>query len=280
MIHFAATWIAATKSSDVVAILIFATVLFLILFGIVSLVKWIVRLIGRKPNPAKVQTAILVFDSESRADDEDEEDEELVRFARFLHSKLSGKNAGRFAGSIAGDGESLLCFEGPDANRIWEILSDDVKDCAPVRPLRVILRQTRKKSGERTIDPVPWHPVRQFDYQEPAETEIPEKGLRLSWYGERLSITGIIGISGWNILRNCSGKSENEFRDTPLGDVSAYLVGGILVLGLSMTLISSLRIRALTKSEDSMSWETPMENSLKYVLLIVIAIFGLILFLI
>ena len=66
-------WIADTTASDGIAIMAFATVLFLILFGIVSLAKWILRLLSGKPNPARMETVVLVLECKEFKDDEGDE---------------------------------------------------------------------------------------------------------------------------------------------------------------------------------------------------------------
>ena len=67
---------------------------------------------------------------------------------------------------------------------------------------------------------------------------------------------------------------------TGLGMFLAYVVGIILVTGLSIGLVSNIRIKAILKAAGFPSEDSSISSTLKYVLLIVIAIFGLILLLI
>jgi hypothetical protein len=78
------------------------------------------------------------------------------------------------------------------------------------------------------------------------------------------------------------GQTENEFMNTGLGMLLAYLVGALLVSGLSLFLICSIRFRAFSKTSGFPNpyADSPTSRALMYVLLIVFALFGLILFLI
>jgi predicted cobalt transporter CbtA len=78
-----AMWIAETSTSDGIAIVLFATVLFLILFGIVAIVKWIFRLITGKPDPTKLETLVLVLKSKMHEGNVEPDNYEKIRIFAF-----------------------------------------------------------------------------------------------------------------------------------------------------------------------------------------------------
>ena len=274
-------WLAKTSAADGIAIVVFATVIFLILFGIVSLVKWILRLMSGRPNPARMEAVVLVLETEICEENEEPKDYENIRiFAFYLHSKLAGKKIGQLADANHEDSEVFLHFVGPDASGIWNVLEGEVKEYSPTKPKRVILERAKRNGGAQVLDQIPWQPDRELDFQIPHEVKIPEKWLRLSNIGHLISVSGIVGLFGWKALRLCLGMTENEFMDSGLGMLSAYLVGVSLIFGLSLSLICSIRIKAITRAAGFFDVERSISNTLKYVLLIVIAVFGAILLLI
>lgn len=268
-------WIADTSVGDGIAIVIFATILFLILFGLVTFMKWLFRLITGKPNPAKSESVLLVLDSDYQEHIEDwEEPEETTNFALYLHSKLMDVKAGRFIETFHDEKESFLCFAGVSAEQIWETLQLEVRNYAPSRPKRVIIQCSKKSGGEKIIPHVPWQPGKRLSYQPPPEAHIPERLLRLHDTGRRFSIYGMFGLFAWNAYTRISGQAEIDFFETTFGMISAYVVGSIMIFGLSLALVTGMRIRAFGKQVGSDHGDSPMENTLKYVLLAVVAIFG------
>jgi hypothetical protein len=191
-------WIADTTVSDGIAIVAFATVLFLILFGIVSLAKWNLRLLSGKPNPARMETVVLVLECKEFEDDEGDEKVygDIRNFALYLQSKLAKEKAGHYSEINQVDDELFLCFEGPDANRIWDLLNVEIEAYSPAKPQRAILEHTRNGGGTRVLEPIAWQPGRKLDFQPLPEVGIPEKWLRLSLYGQMLSILGFSGLIG------------------------------------------------------------------------------------
>lgn len=274
-------WIAKTTTSDGIAIVVFATVIFLIFFGIVTLVKSVFRLISGKPDPSKMESVVLILQNEIRAGNEGVEDHKNIRiFAFYLHSKLAEKKIGQLADTNYEDSEFFLFFAGPEASQIWDLLNHEVKEYSPTKPKRVILERARKNGGAQVVDHIPWQPGRKLDFKIPPEVESPKRWLRLSNICRMVSASGIIGLFGWKILQLCLGKTEDQFMDTGLGIFLAYLVGTALVSGLSLSLICSIRIKAITRAAGFFDVEPSTSNTLKYVFLIVVAIFGLIFLLI
>jgi hypothetical protein len=280
-------WIAKTSAADGIAAVVFGTVLFLILFGFVTLVKWIFRLITGKPDPAKMESAILVLEYESRenaTEDDEREDyedcEDIKKFALYLHSKLAEKQAGHLAGIDHEDNELFLCFVGADANRICESLNAEVTNYSPSKPQRVILKRAKKNGGTRIMDHLPWQPDHKLEFQPPPEMVLTEVWIRLSGISRVLTKSGLLGLLGWGIFRVSRGQAENEFMATGLGMFLAYLIGTVLVSGLSLALACNIRIRTMTKAAGFPHDDAPISNTLKHVLLVVLAIFGLIFLLI
>jgi hypothetical protein len=270
-------WLAQTSIGDGIAVVLFATVLFLILFGLVTCVKCLFRLITGKPNPAKLENVLLVLRSDCQEHNEDwEEPEEIRNFALYLHSKLLDAKAGHFADSFHDENESFLCFAGASADKIWVTLEPEVKNHAPSQPKRVIIQCSKKSGGEKIFPQIPWQPGEKPSFQPKPEAHIPERLLRLNDTGRRCAIYGTIGLFAWNTSARVSGQAENDFFETTLGMISAYVVGSIMIFGLSLALVTGMRIRAFGKQVGSYHGDSPMENTLKYVLLAVVAIFGLV----
>ena len=276
-------WIAKTTFSDAVAGILLATALFLILFGMVTLVKWILLLISGKPNPAKMENVVLTLEYKCEEDQDEEEDkeesEQIRHFALYLQSKIMEKKAGHLSQAYQANDELFLRFTGSDATRIWNLLITEIEAYSPVRPQSAILERTKKNGGTRMIDQIAWRPAQKLDFRPPPEVAIPEVWRRLSGYGRVLSIAGFSGLIGWRVVRMSLGQTENEFMDTGLGMLLAYLAGAILVTGLSLGLICSIRFRTISKTSGFPNpyADSPASDTLKYVVLIVIAIFGLIL---
>ena len=268
-------WLADTSLSDAIAVVIFATVLFSLLLGAVVLVRWAFRVIRRRSAPEAV---ILVFPTgcpEEENEDGNEDRENLENFAWFLHTKLRENQLGHFAGfSYVGE-EILVPFEGADANRIWQIFHAEAKDKAPKMPQRVILEHSKKNGGQRIIDMVPWQ-LASTPLPRPTLPSIPETWIRLSFYSQVLTIGAIGGLFSWGIVRKLMKLTENEFRDTILGDYSAWVIGILLIAGLSSKWVCSIRIRSIEKQAGFPTGESSTSVILKYVLLLVALIFSLV----
>ena len=85
--------IAITTIADTVAILVFATFLFLLGTGLVWLLGFLFRLIRGKPRPEEPQSLYVSFEA---ADEWEEEGNALgmQRFGDYLASRLRGKRLG------------------------------------------------------------------------------------------------------------------------------------------------------------------------------------------
>lgn len=268
-------WLADSSLSDGVVIVIFATVLFSLLLGAVVLVRWAFRVICGKSAPEAV---ILVFPTgypEEENESGNENWENLENFAWFLHTKLRENQLGHFAGFSYEGEEILVLFKGADANRIWQIFHAESQDKAPKKPLRVILERSKKNGGQRIIDSVPWQPA-STPLSRPTMPSIPERWIRLSFHGQVLTIAGIGGLFSWGIVRKFLKLTENEFRDTVLGNYSAWVIGILLIAGLSLKWVCRIRIRSIEKQAGFPTGESPTSVVLKYVLLLVALFFGLV----
>lgn len=274
-------WIAKTATSDGILVVVFAAVLFLILLGIVGLVKWTFRKVTGKSATTEMEEVVLVLDKDLRdRKGELEEHGNLRTFASYLHSKLAEEKIGQLAGMIDGESEMLLCFAGPDAGRIWDLLKGEVREYSPTRPMRVILERAHQNGGTQALESILWQSDRKSDCPISSDGEIPRSWLRLSRIARTVSLSGIIGLFEWNALRMYLGKTDNEFGDTGLGMFLGYSILIVLISGLSLSLICSRRLDSIRKAAGFFDGETPTSDTLKYVLLAVIAIFGLIFILI
>lgn len=116
-------------------------------------------------------------------------------------------------------------------------------------------------------------------FPRPESPAIPEAWMRLSFYGKILTIVGIVGISIWEILQKSLQLTENEFRDTAFGNYSAWIIGILLIGGLCLWWFSQAKIRSLAKQAGLHTGDSSTSTILKYVLLLVILIFGLVILL-
>ena len=268
--------IAETTLSDGIAIVVFATAIFLFFFGIFSLVKWLFRSISGNPNPAKLETVLVVLELPEDGD-EQEAREKVDNFIWYLQPKLAAEKAGYFHTALIGANEVFLQFRGIEAEGIWNLLGPELTNHSPCKPLRVTLDRAEIHGGQRTIDPISWRPGSDMGFQIPPKPEIPKHWLLLSRVARALTAFGGLGISVWEVIQKSKGMSENEFSNTGLGTALAYLSGTTLVGGLSLGVLSSRRIQAVQKDAGFPCNDSSLSTTLKYVLLTVIAIFGLLL---
>jgi hypothetical protein len=269
--------IATTSLSDGIAIVAVATVLFMFLLGTVAFTRHVFRIIcGR----TAAQTVILVFPNsceEKNGDSFREDEERLENFSWFLHAALRESKLG-YLSEVWHDVEEIwVIFKGGDANQIWQKINTEAKDRAPGIPLRVILERARKNNGRHIIQCVEWTPTT-ICLPRPDLPAIPEACIRLSSYGRTFALLGIGGMSVWKFARMHLNLSENEFRDTALGNACAWFFGILLITGLSFILISSVWNRSLEKQAGFPTDDSSASSLLKYVLLLVVLIFLLILF--
>jgi hypothetical protein len=265
--------LAETSLSDGFAVVIVATVLFLLLLCAVVFVRWVFRLICGRSNPEAV---ILVFPNGCQESENENEGREILEnFAWFLHTKLRENQLGYFA-EFSHEGEGILVFfKGADANQIWKTIQSEAIDKTPERPLRVILERSKKNGGQRTIEAVAWQPA-SISLPRPELPTIPERWIRLVFYSKILTNLGIGGLFSWGILRQFLKLSENEFRVNSFGNYSAWIIGTLLIAGLSLKWFSHVKIRSFVKQAGFPADESSTSTILKYVLLLVIIIFGLV----
>ena len=140
--------IATTTIADGIAIIVFATILFLLGSGGLWLLKFLCRGIRGKPQPVDPQSICVSFEA---ADEWDEKGNllEMQRFADYLTSRLQGQRLGEFDGGEFGGKRVGLHFYGPDAKRMWEVLEGEVRTHAPERPLEVVFDFGKKRGGDR-----------------------------------------------------------------------------------------------------------------------------------
>ena len=93
--------IATTTTADGIAIIVFATALFLFGAGVLWLVRLLFRLISRKPRPVEAQRICVVLEMEESwkrnandGEDLDETEEgrgdEMMRLASYLEPRIHG----------------------------------------------------------------------------------------------------------------------------------------------------------------------------------------------
>jgi hypothetical protein len=163
---------------------------------------------------------------------------------------------------------------------MWDLLKGEIEEFSPTKPIRATLERKKRHGGSQVIDDISWQSGQSLDFQIPPELEIPEKWQRRSRISRYIYVSGLLGLFGWKILRIWLGKTENEFMNTGIGVVLAYLVGTAIISGLSLGLICRIRMNAITRAAGFFDIEPSTSNTLKYVLLTVVVIFGLILLLI
>ena len=106
---------------------------------------------------------------------------------------------------------------------------------------------------------------------------VPEKWSRLWRHSRMFTASGMVGLSSWELLGRRLNLTENDFRDTALGSVSAWLVGILLISGLCLQLACRIKMRSLARRAGFPMEESSTSVILKYVLLLVIAFFGFVL---
>lgn len=266
--------IAETSVDEGIAIVIFATVLFLILFGLVTFLRWLFRWLSGKPKPTKFESVLVVLHSEGQeAIDDWEESEDVRNFTQHLHNKLLGAKAGHVAEVIADVTELFFIFEGANAEQIWDLIQPEVQEYAPYQPKRVVIQRSKKNGGEIVLSSIPWQPGNKPAFEPPPEICIPEGLRRMYFTGRRFAVIGIVGLFLWNGYAMISGQSENDFFGTLSGKLSAYIVGSVMIFGFLLVLVSNIRIRTHTKSVGFQYQDSPNSHTLKWVLLAVILIF-------
>jgi hypothetical protein len=232
--------IATTTIADGIAVIVFATILFLLGAGGLWLLKFLWRCIRGKPQPVEPQSICVSFEA---ADEWDEEGNvlEMQRFADYLASRLQGPRLGEFDGGEFGGKRVGLHFYGPDAKRMWEVLEGEVRTHAPERPIEVVFDFGKKRGGRQVVDLAddsPHHPqpLPEFEPQEPDTGITP--AWTLAWrIGNLLWLTGFLGLFLSQCVRWTTGISEGEMTRSRIGSFVVFTLSGMFIGGMVLTLV-------------------------------------------
>ncbi len=253
--------IATTSTGDVIAIMVFATVLFLIGLGIVTFLKFLVRVIRRKPRPVEPQSVCVYFEmaADWEVNDEDELDEtetgewhEMVEFASYLEAKVRTEQLGDFDGGAVEGNRMALYFYGPDAKRIWESIEGEVQAYAPAKPLEVRFDLGRKTGGREIVNianEVPHSPKPLPDFVKvtsEAEAVSPTWSM-VARIGGWLTVIGFLGLFLNSLGRKLAGVSEREVMDSGFGAFVVFGLSGMFIAGLVLRLIFTCHVQRISK---------------------------------
>lgn len=254
--------IAATTIGDGIAIIVFATILFLLGVGVLALLKFLIRVILRKPRPVEPQGVCVVFEMAEPwkldVDDEEELDEtadgggyEMQRFASYLESRIRSEKLGDFDGGVVEDSRVELYFYGPDAKRIWEKIETDVLTFAPAKPLEVRFDLGKKRGGKQVVG-IAHDTARQpeilpdFEKWNPVATVSPA-WTRMFWVGVWLALIGFGGLFLNSIGRKAAGVSEQEVMRSASGAFVVFSLSGMFILGMILCLICASHVQRISR---------------------------------
>lgn len=241
---------STTSASDFIAVMVFATFLFLLGMGLKWVLKSLFRLISRKSRPAEPQSMCIDF---AAAEDWEEEGNMLYmeRFAEYLASKLQSKGLAEFDGGEAEGERVSLYFFGPDAKRMWEEIEDDVRTYAPLKPLEVAFASGGKK-GERVVEAIaevgPRKPLPFPKFKVAAH----RAGISPTWgligrIGTFLWLTGLAGLFLSWVFRIFHGVTEEEVMRSGFGAFVIFSFSGMLMGGLVIALVCANHTQATAK---------------------------------
>lgn len=254
--------IATTTIADGIAIMVFATVLFLLGAGVLWLLKLLFRLIRGKPRPVEPQGVCVFFEMDGSwkrdADDEDELDEtgegggsEMMRFASYLESRIHSERLGDFDGGVVEDRRVGLYFYGPDAKRIWERIEEDVRTYAPAKPLEVRFDLGKKRGGKQVVN-IADDPPRQPETLPDFEKWNPAAVVSSAWtmvfrMGGALTLIGFVGLFLNSLGRKVAGVSGQEVMRSGTGAFVVFGLSGMFILGMVLCLIFVCHIQQVSK---------------------------------
>ncbi len=232
--------IAATSASDGIAIVVVATVLFLIGLGILGLLKFLFRLILGKPRAVEPQSVCVSFE---RVDGWLGEGavQEFKQFSAYLETRVrSGKLGGFDGGEFEKEGVRIY-FHGPDAERIWERIEADVRAYAPARPVEVRFDLGKKRGGRKVVgiaEDGPRHPEDLPDFEIPE----PATGISLAWtvagrIATCLWLSSMAGLFLSWFFQKVTGTSEREMMQSGIGSFVAFTLSGMFVVGMVLALV-------------------------------------------
>lgn len=254
--------IAATTIGDGIAIIVFATIMFLIGVGVLALVKFLIRVILRKPRPMELQGLCVFFEMAEAwkrdVDGEEELDEsedgggyEMQRFASYLESRIHSEQLGDFDGGVIEDRWVGLYFYGPDAKRIWEKIETDVLTYAPAKPLEVRFDFGKKGGGKQVMtiaDDRPRQPETLPDFKKwnPVAVVSPA-WTRVFRIGAWLALIGFAGLFLNSLGRKAAGVSEQEVMRSASGAFVVFSLSGMFILGMVLCLIHTCFIQRISR---------------------------------
>lgn len=244
---------ASTTSGDQIVIIAFATILVLVATGVFAAMKWLIRILLRKPRPLAPQSFGVVFEmAETWKQDADEEAEfqeteneevrEMQRFSAYLESRLQSEQLGEFdIGEVAGRRVSLFFF-GPDANRIWQRIEWDIRTYSPTRPLEVRLDYGKKRGGkviQNIASDAPHHPlpIPDFERWDP-QVMVSPLWKWMQMIGSCSALLGFLGLFLNSLGRKVAGISEQENMRSGFDSFVMFGLSGMFIIGMILCLIS------------------------------------------
>jgi len=241
--------IATTSIADVIAIMVVAVTLFFIGVGVIALFRFLLRLVRGKPAPAEPQSVCVYF---GQADGWNEENAlEIQRFGAFLESRIRSGQLGEFDGGEYEENAALLYFYGPDAEKIWERIAEDVRAYAPAEPLEVRFDFGKKQGGEKVVsiaEDGPRQPqaLPEFEVGEPVVRISP--GWVRAWMASNwLTWVGLAGLFLSWVGQWRSGVTEKEMMRSEFGSFVVFTLSGMFIGGMTLNLICSSHLQRIAK---------------------------------
>ena len=258
--------IATTTSGDIIVIVTFATILVLVVTGILAAMKWLMRVMQRKPRPIPRQSVGVVFQMiKPWKQDEDEEGEfeeaesrigyEIRKLSAYLEWRLQSDQIGEFdVGKVEGERVSLFFF-GPDARQIWDKIEADVRTYSPVKPLEVRFDFGRRRGGKVIQDiasdaPHDPKPIPDFERWDPPLVISPIWRLLLK-SGAWSALLGFLGLFLNSLGRKVAGISEKENMRSGFDAFVILGLSGMFVIGIILCLICVCVIQRMAKRPNT-----------------------------
>lgn len=254
--------IAATAIAETIAILAFATALFLLGLGVLALLKLLLRLILRRPRPVEPQGVCVVFEmSEAwkwNVDDEEELDmseegscSEMQRFVSYLESRIHCEPLGDFDGGIVDGKQVKLYFYGSDAKRIWGEIEMDVRNYAPSIPLEVRFDLGKKRGGKQVVNIANDAPRRpealpDFERWDPAPVISPA-WRRVIRIGAWLTVLGFVGLFLSDLGGKVAGVTDQEVMKSQAGTFVVFGLSAMFIVGMILCLVYTCHVQRIAK---------------------------------
>ncbi len=258
--------IATTTGGDIIVIVALATTVVLVVTAAFAAMKWLMRVILRKPRPIPAQSVGVVFEMikpwKQNEDGESEFEEaessvgyEIRKFSAYLESRLQSDQLGEFdVGKVEGERVSLFFF-GPDARQIWDKIEADVRTYSPVKPLEVRFDFGRRRGGKviQDIASATLHdpkPIPDFERWDPPVVISPIWRL-LQKSGAWSALLGFLGLFLNSLGRKVAGISEQENMRSGFDAFVIPGLSGMLVIGIILCLICVCVIKRMAERPNT-----------------------------